>query len=118
MDADGGEGVLVEDLVEGLRSVDSVDEDDDLVELDGVQDVVQLPRLLLLSEVDDVLLQAVQRQLLLFVDGHLERVLQELPADRLDVLTHRRREHHHLLLVRGGSEDLHDVVSHVYVSQG
>lgn len=99
VDADRGEVAVLEKLVELRRSLDRLDEDADLrqtsrddpsaedshcrlkpeakthlVELERVKQLVQLPVLLLLLELDVVLLQTVQRQLGLVVDVDLQRL--------------------------------------------
>jgi hypothetical protein len=114
VDCGAGEVALAEKLVELGASNSRLDEDDDLVELQAVEKVVELAVLLLLVKLHVVLLQTVQRQLLLVIDVDLERVLHELLAYDSDFLVQRGGEHHHLLVLRSGAEDGLDVVAHVY----
>jgi hypothetical protein len=114
VDCGAGEVALAEKLVELGASNSRLDEDDDLVELQAVEKVVELAVLLLLVKLHVVLLQTVQRQLLLVIDVYLERVLHELLAYDSDFLVQRGGEHHHLLVLRSGAEDGLDVVAHVY----
>jgi hypothetical protein len=109
-----GEVALAEKLIELGASNSRLDEDDDLVELQAIEKVVKLAVLLLLVKLHVVLLQTVQRQLLLVVYIDLERVLHKLLADNADVLVQGGREHHHLLVLRSSTEDGLDVVAHVY----
>eukprot|EP00962_Isochrysis_galbana_P027937 scaffold8791_cov98-Isochrysis_galbana.AAC.6 len=53
----------LQELVERVGPLDRLDEDDHLVELEGVEKLVELPVLLVFSQLDIVLLQAVQGQL-------------------------------------------------------
>lgn len=114
MDSDRGEVALAQELVELGGPKRALDEDDDLVELEVVEQLVQLPVLLPLLERDVVLLKTVEGQLGVFVDVVLRRVLHELPADRLDLVREGGREHHDLLLLRGGPEDLLDITTHIF----
>ena len=105
MDADRREVALLKELVELGGSSDRLDEDADLervgekredsqspfstvldferrkratnlVELQGIEEVVQLPVLLFLLELDVVLLESVKGELGLVVDVNLERLKQ------------------------------------------
>jgi hypothetical protein len=71
---DRGEVALDQQLVELYGSGHGPDEDDDLVEDEGVQQVVQLAVLLVLGQLDEVLLEAVEGQLGLVVDNDLKRL--------------------------------------------
>lgn len=113
MDGDRGEVILAEHLVKCHCAVNGVNEDDHLVELEGVQQVGELHDLLLLLKLDVVLLETVKGELALVVDEDLEGVAHELATDVLHVVGHGGREHHHLLLGRCGLEDLLDIGSHI-----
>ena len=77
MDADRGEVALDQKVVELAGAGDGADEDDDLVELEGVEEVAELPVLSVLGELDKVLLESVKGQLLLIVDQNLEGLSNE-----------------------------------------
>ena len=113
MNCNAGEVALAQQLVQLVGTYGALDEDDHLVELEAVQQLVKLPVLLRLAELDVVLLQSVQGELRVIVDVHLQRVPHELLANRSDLLRERRAEHHHLLVGRGRPEDLLDVTAHV-----
>lgn len=108
------EVALAKKLVKLGGTQGALDEDDDLVELQIIQKLVELPVLLLLLESNKVLLQTVQRQLGVLVDVVLCRVLHELLANRLDLIRESGREHHNLLLLGRSTEDLLHVTAHVY----
>jgi hypothetical protein len=112
--SDRGEVALAQQLVELGGPNGALDEDDDLVELEIIKQLVELPVLLLLLKRDVILLEAVERQLGVFVNIVLCRVLHELPADGLDLVGERGRKHHDLLLLRGSPENLLDVATHIY----
>lgn len=117
VDSNGRELALPEELVE-LGSTDrALDKDDDLVELQVVKKLVELPVLLTLFQLDVVLLETVKSQLGVLVDIMLGRVLHELPTDRLDLVRQCRTEHHDLLLLRSCTEDVLDIAPHVWQSQ-
>ena len=75
MDGHRWEVALLQKLVELDGALHRLDEDYHLIELEGVEQLVQLAVLLILGELDVVLLQAVQRQLRV-VDVDLHRVLR------------------------------------------
>lgn len=77
VDADRGEVALLEEGVELGRASDRLDEDAHLVKLERVEQVVELAVLLLLLELEEVLLETVQRQLGLVVDVDLERLMSD-----------------------------------------
>ena len=77
MDADRGEVALNQKVVKLAGAGDGADEDDDLVELEGVEEVAELPVLSVLGELDKVLLESVKGQLLLIVDQNLEGLSNE-----------------------------------------
>ena len=114
MHGDAGKVAFAQQLVEFGGTQRALDEYDDLVEFQGIEELIQLPVLLRLTELDVELLQAVQGQLRFIVDVDFERVLHELLADRSDLLSESGAEHHDLLLSRSGSEDVLDVPAHVY----
>lgn len=68
---DGGEVLLVKQLVKHVGTRDALDEDDDLVELEVVEEVDELAVLGLLLELDEVLLEAVEGELGAIVDVDL-----------------------------------------------
>ena len=72
MNGDGGEVALNEEVVELAGAGHGLDEDDNLVELEGVEEVAELPVLLVLGELDKVLLQAVEGELLLVINQDLQ----------------------------------------------
>lgn len=113
MDRDRGEVALAQELVKLGGAKSALDEDNDLVELELVEKLVELPVLLPLLERDEVLLETVERQLGIFVDVMLRGVLHEFPANGLDLVRQCGREHHHLLLLRGGAEDFLDIATHI-----
>ena len=113
MDSNRGEITLSEKLVKLGGAESALDEDDDLVELQLIEEFVQLTVLLSLFKRNEVLLKTVERLLGVFVDEVLGRVLHEFAADRLDLVGQSGREHHDLLLLRGRTEDLLDVATHV-----
>mmetsp|Transcript_105623 Transcript_105623/g.278915 ORF Transcript_105623/g.278915 Transcript_105623/m.278915 type:complete len:452 (-) Transcript_105623:37-1392(-) len=117
VDGDRREIALHEKLVERYGALHRLHEDHDLVELQGVEEVVQLPVLLLLGELHVVLQQPVQRELGLLVHADLVGVLHELLAQRPRLGCHGGAEHHNLFLLRGLDEDLLDVLAHVQLVQ-
>lgn len=72
VDADGGKVALYQQLVQLLGSHHRLDKDADLVKLKSIQQVNQLAILFILTQLDIVLLQAVQRQLGLIVNVNLQ----------------------------------------------
>ena len=117
MHSNRGEVALAQELVQLSGPERALDENDDLVELEFVQELVELPVLLLLLEGNVVLRQTVEGQLRVLINVVLGRVLHELPADGLDLVRQGSREHHDLLLLWGSTEDLLNVATHVYRSQ-
>jgi hypothetical protein len=86
MHSDAREVAFAEDLVQFGGSESALDEDDDLVELEGVEEIAQFSVLLAFAELDVVLLETVEGELGLVVDVDLERVSHELLADGSDFL--------------------------------
>jgi hypothetical protein len=72
VDGDGGEITFTEKTIEFTGSADGFDKDDDLVEFEGVEEVVEFAVLLGFGEADKELLETVQGQLGLVVDVNLE----------------------------------------------
>ena len=113
VDANGRKVAFCEEPIEFLGAVHFGHKDDDLVELEGVEQVVQFAILLGFGQLAIVQLQPVQREFGLVVDVNLHGILAELAAHRSNVLGKGGTEEHDLLLVRGQSEDLLDVAAHV-----
>lgn len=122
---------LAQQSVELLRTVDRLDENADLVELEVVQQVVQLSVLGILLELDVVLLQTVQGELGLVVDKDFQglrdvseafqgwankttHVLHKLSTGDSDFLAEGGTEHHDLLVSGCSSEDFLNIPSHVW----
>lgn len=114
MNCNTGEVALPQESVQLVCTKRALDEDDDLVELQAVQELVQLPVLLRLAELDVVLLKTVKRELRVIVHVNLKRVPHELLANRSDVLRQGGTEHHNLLVGRGRAEDLLDIAAHIF----
>jgi len=74
MDRHGREVALLQQLVELDRALYRLDENDHLVELERVEQLIELTVLLVFSQLDVVLLQAVQRELAV-VHINLHRIL-------------------------------------------
>lgn len=89
------------------------DENDNLVELQRVKQLVELPVFLRLAQLHVVLLQAMQRQFGLVVDVDLKGVLHELFANWPNLVRECRAKHHDLLVGGSRAEDLLDVASHI-----
>ena len=81
-----GEVALAKKLVKLRAAEGGTDEDDDLVELQSIKKIVELPVLLALVKLHVVLLQTVECQRLLVVDVDLERSLHELLAGLASLL--------------------------------
>ena len=86
MHGDAGKVALAKELVQLSGSECALHKDDDLVELEVVEQVIQLPVLLTLAQLDVILLQAMKGELGLVIDVDLKRILHELLADRPDFL--------------------------------
>mmetsp|Transcript_16926 Transcript_16926/g.18892 ORF Transcript_16926/g.18892 Transcript_16926/m.18892 type:complete len:230 (-) Transcript_16926:294-983(-) len=113
MNAHRREVAFIQEFVELLAPPHAVDEDHDLVELEGIEQVVELPVFLGLLQAHVILLQAVQGELGLIVDEDFERVLGELGTHWADLLGKSGREHHHLLLVGRLAEDGLHIAAHI-----
>lgn len=77
VDGDGWEVVLIQQLVESLASLNALDEDNDLIEVEAIQQREQLAILLLVKQVDVVLLESVERKLCLIIDVDLSGLKQQ-----------------------------------------
>jgi hypothetical protein len=86
MDCSAREVALAEKLVELSAAQGRAHEDNDLVELKGVEKIIQLAVLLTLVELYVELLQTVQGKLLLVIHVNLQRRLHELLAHSTNVL--------------------------------
>ena len=113
MNGGRGEVAFVEQSVELPGPGHALDKDDHLVEVEGIQQVVELLVLLLLLEHDVVLDETVEGQLGLVVDVNLHGVPHELFANGADLGAERGGEHHDLLVVRGLLEDGLDIGTHI-----
>lgn len=81
----GRQSLLVQDLGQLDCVRDGLDEDDDLVEVKGIDQVSQLGVLLVFGELHVVLLQTVQGELRLVLDEDLSWVAHKLTAGNFDV---------------------------------
>jgi len=108
------EVAFTKQFVEFGCSKGTLDEDDDLIEFEGIKQIVELPILLTLAELDIELLKTVESELGFVVDVHLKWISHELLADGPNFLREGSAEHHHLLLSRSSTEDFLDVPSHVW----
>ena len=102
-----------EKLVELSRAKSALHENDDLVEFQGIEEVVQLSVLLAFAELDVVLLKTVKSKLSLIVHIDFQGILHELLADRSNLLRQSSAEHHNLLLSWGGAEDVLYIAAHI-----
>lgn len=113
MNADRRKVALGQQTVQFVSTGDLADEDDNLIELKGIEQVVELSVFLGLGKLDVVELQSMESQLSIVVDVDLHRVLAKLLAYRTDFLAESGTEHHHLFLMWGHAEDLLHVTTHV-----
>lgn len=74
VDTDGGEVALLQESVELSSTLNRLDKDADLVEFEIVQQVVELPVLLPLLELEVELLKTVEGQLGLIIDVNFKRL--------------------------------------------
>lgn len=74
MDADGGEVALLQESIELSSTLNRLDKDADLVEFKIVQQVVELPVLLPLLELEVELLKTVESQLGLVINVNFKRL--------------------------------------------
>jgi len=111
----GRQGLLVKDLsqLDGVRY--GLNENDDLVKVEGVDEVGQLGVLLVLFELHVVLLETVESEFALVLNEDFRRVAHELLAGVLDVSGEGGGEHHDLLVVGSLLENVLDVSSHVHL---
>lgn len=113
IDNDAWEALLLKQSVKGNSTLDVADENHALVELNGVEDVDQLPVLLVFVQLAPELLKTFQSQLLLIVDEDVLRIQSELLADESVLLGKGSRKHHDLFLMWCLPEDRLDSLSHV-----
>mmetsp|Transcript_19052 Transcript_19052/g.26276 ORF Transcript_19052/g.26276 Transcript_19052/m.26276 type:complete len:210 (+) Transcript_19052:672-1301(+) len=66
------------------------------MEVDGIENIQQLPCLDLLLQTHIILQQTMQREFTLLIDINLQRVVHKLFCEVTHLLRHCRREHHHL----------------------
>jgi hypothetical protein len=92
-------------MVKHLCSVNALNEDNNLVEVQRIKQINKFLDLLLFLDLDEILLETVKSEFALVIDEDLEGVDHELATDVLNFLGHGSREHHHLLLGRGSLED-------------
>mmetsp|Transcript_84567 Transcript_84567/g.141017 ORF Transcript_84567/g.141017 Transcript_84567/m.141017 type:complete len:338 (+) Transcript_84567:450-1463(+) len=117
MNASGGELALAQEVGEGRGPGHRLHKDDHLVELEGIQKVVQLSVLSGIRSLDIVLLQSVEGELGVRVHVDLNWVLHELLGRLTDVLRHGCGIHHHLLILRCLQVDLLHITTHVQLVQ-
>jgi len=113
VDIDGWKVLVFEELVQSNASLNRFDEDNDLVEFEGVQEVKQFSVLFLFLEVDKVLSETVKGELGIVVNVNLHWVVHEFLAHWSDFFRQGGGEHHDLLLVWGGSENILHIPSHI-----
>ena len=113
MNSNGREVALAKELVELSGTESTLDEDNNLIEFQGVEKLIKLSILLGLAELDVELLQTVKRELGLVVDVYLEWVLHEFLANGSNLLCQRGTEHHNLLLCGSGTKDVLNVATHI-----
>ena len=101
-------------MVKHLCSVNALNEDNNLVEMQRVEQINKLLDLFLLLDLDEILLETVKSEFALVVNEDLEGIYHELATDVLNFLGHGSREHHHLLLGRSGLEYRLHIASHIY----
>lgn len=116
MDADGIEQLLPKEFSQFLGTIDTIDEDDHLVEGKSIKQMGQFFKLLILVDVDVELGQAMEDELAL-IDEDIHLVIQELLAILLHLLRHSGTEHHHLLVVGSLDENILHVSSHFGIAQ-
>mmetsp|Transcript_69782 Transcript_69782/g.202250 ORF Transcript_69782/g.202250 Transcript_69782/m.202250 type:complete len:323 (+) Transcript_69782:332-1300(+) len=113
VDGNRREVTLNEELVQSNGPLHGLHKDHDLIELQDVQTVVELPVLFLLGQLHEILQQTMQRELGFLVHADLMGIGHELLANGASLGGHGRTEHHHLLLPRRLDENLLDVLAHV-----
>lgn len=92
--------------------LNTLHENDDLVESQLVNEVDQLRDLVFVLKLHVVLSQTVQGELALVFDQHFSGVAHELPASLLNVAREGCSEHHDLLVDGGVLENFLDVAPH------
>jgi hypothetical protein len=113
MHSNTGKVALSQKLVELRATSRTLDENDDLIELELIEQLVELTVLFILAETDKVLLQTVKGQLGVIVNIQFEWILHELFADWTSSGRQCSAEHHDLLLGWSGAEDFLDIAAHV-----
>jgi len=113
VDIDGWKVLVLEELVQSNTSLNRFDEDNDLVEFEGVQEVEQFSVLFLFLEVDKVLSETVKGELGVVVNVYFHWVVHEFLADWSDFFGESGGEHHNLFLVWGRSENILHISSHI-----
>lgn len=113
VDSNAGEVALRQQSIQLGCSLGALDKNDDLVELQLIEEVVQLPVLLPLLKLYVVLLETVEGELGLVVHVNLEGRLHKLFADGSNFLGESGGKHHDLLLLRSSTEDLLHVATHI-----
>mmetsp|Transcript_5006 Transcript_5006/g.18790 ORF Transcript_5006/g.18790 Transcript_5006/m.18790 type:complete len:315 (-) Transcript_5006:625-1569(-) len=117
VDADRWElHILGEKLVQLLRSWNSSHKDYNLIVLESIEERNQLFGLLLLWQLNVVLLESVQRELLL-VNLYVQCIVHEFLCNCTHIIIQSGGEHHHLLVARSALEDLLYSHSHGCISQ-
>ena len=113
MDGNTREIALAKELVEFRSSESTLDKNDDLVEFENVEQVVQLPVLLTLAELNVVLLEAVKSELRIVINVNFKRILHKFLANWSNLLRECGAEHHHLFLGWRSSENLLHISTHI-----
>lgn len=111
--SDGREAAFAQQTIKLVRTECVLDENDDLIVVQGVEQIIETSVLLILGKLDVVLLETMQSELSLVIDVDLKRVLHELLADGFGLVGQGCRKHHDLLLCWSGTEDLLDITAHV-----
>jgi hypothetical protein len=115
VDGNGWEVALSKKLVELRAASSALDEDDDLIELQGIKQVIQLSVLLAFAKTNIVLLKTMKSQLGLIVNVDLKRATHKLLADRTSSSRESGAEHHDLLLSGSSTENLLHIAAHIFL---
>lgn len=99
VDANGRKVALGQETIQFLGTCYFADENDDLVELEGVQQIVELAVLFGLGEFAIIQLQSVQRQFGFVVNVNLHGILAKLFADGSDLFGEGGTEKHDLQII-------------------
>jgi len=114
VNAHGGEILLNQKTIQLLASPRAVHKYDNLIEFQGIQEIIQLAVLLIFGELDVVLLQTVESQFTV-IDVDFNGISGKLLAHRPNFLAQGSREHHYLLFVGCRAEDGLNITTHVEV---